>query len=170
MERGGSKSLGSLKRLITSLKSLGRWPVRSESVRGILVNSGTKITRSSHSLIVGSSSRSNMSATPSAVFKFVLLLRRSSYAESRSERHGTIGSANDLINQINNANRVVWFILLRGEVGKMLLEVLIPHLLVPSHCVQLLAGFAWEGHNLFVVGQVPLLSLFPEVANQHVLL
>jgi hypothetical protein len=59
---------------------------------------------------------------------------------------------------------------LRGEVGKMLLEVLIPDLLVPSHCAQLLAGFACEGQNLFVVGQVSLLSLFPEVANQHVLL
>jgi hypothetical protein len=56
----------------------------------------------------------------------------------------------------------IWLILLQGEFGKMLLEVLTPVLLVASQGAQLLAGFAGDGQKFFVVRQV---SLFPEMSR-----
>jgi hypothetical protein len=50
-------------REIRSWYSLGRWPARSSSLSGRSVSSGTRFTHRSHSLIVGSSSRSCTSAT-----------------------------------------------------------------------------------------------------------
>src|ERR1700719_3997376 len=72
METRGSVSLGSRRRQSKSPNSLRRWPVRSESLSGMLVRSGTSFTCFSHSLIVEASSRSNMTATLFIVINFVL--------------------------------------------------------------------------------------------------
>lgn len=53
---GSRGSRGSRRRSIQPLSSLGRWAVRSVSLRGTLVNSGTRFTALSHSSIVKSRS------------------------------------------------------------------------------------------------------------------
>src|SRR5260370_3427339 len=56
------------RRQIKSSNSLGRWRVRSASLSGIRVSSGTRFTRRSHSLMVGSSSRRRIVSTHSTLF------------------------------------------------------------------------------------------------------
>jgi hypothetical protein len=54
--------------------TLSRWPVRSVSLSGMSVSSETRFTRLSHSLTVGSSSRSSMAATlPNSDFSFIFI-------------------------------------------------------------------------------------------------
>src|SRR5580704_5298189 len=48
---------------IKSEYNLARWAVRSRSLSGISVSSGTRFTRLNHSFMVGLISRSSMSAT-----------------------------------------------------------------------------------------------------------
>src|SRR4029077_17338232 len=66
-------SLARRRRQARSWNSLGRWPVRSSSLSGMSLSAGIRFTRPSHSLIVGSSSRSNMVAT---LFGFLVILPR----------------------------------------------------------------------------------------------
>src|SRR4030088_1827662 len=72
METVGLALLAIRRRQIRSWYSLGRWPVRSASLSLFSVSSGTRFTRLSHSLIVGSISRSSMSATLDLFFNVVM--------------------------------------------------------------------------------------------------
>ncbi len=63
-------SLGRRRRKISSRNIAGKWRVRSLSLSGTRINSASRFTRLSHSLMVGSSSRSSMAATLSD-FSFI---------------------------------------------------------------------------------------------------
>src|ERR1700735_331192 len=60
---GGLTFLGRRRREIKSKYIRGRWRARSASLSGMSVSSETRFTCLSHSLTVGSSSRSSMAAT-----------------------------------------------------------------------------------------------------------